>query len=408
MIDATALVVQCEAPPQGVFGLLNARNNFIRVVVDLGTGPGMVTLSFAPSEDRWLVPGQDVPVWVAPQQPDSLRINWSAIPSMRDRAAAGDPSLVDAVTGMRRVAAAMGNAPADGNWENTPAEQRRKKVREFLYATPPPPGFVRAHVFIVSKRPKSRTDPYDPNGGNILSTAVTSETVLSVQPVGRPAYALFVEKFKLTKDQRTVGGTGYSALVAENNPTDVRMQWDDVRNLIGDTPADALLQSVSRQSVWGGMRQAAALRQAMQQARMQQQQAAMRQWAAQQQAAQQATGGYPQGVEPPPVPGAPGSSVPGTLPLPPNVVWAAGYPPAGVNPAPPGYPVRPGYPAQPGYPPPPPGGVTWTPESRRTAIQKLRYSLSLVSDPGQRQHLIDQYRAWGIHPTDEELTGSIG
>ena len=36
MIDATALVVQCEAPPQGMFGLLNARNNFIRVVVDAG------------------------------------------------------------------------------------------------------------------------------------------------------------------------------------------------------------------------------------------------------------------------------------------------------------------------------------------------------------------------------------
>ena len=105
---------------------------------------------------------------------------------MRDRAAAGDPSLVDAVTGMRRVAAAMGNTPADGDWENTPTEQRRRKVREFLRDTPPPPGFVRAHVFIMSKRPKSRTDPNDPDGGNILSTEVTSETVLSVHPVDRP------------------------------------------------------------------------------------------------------------------------------------------------------------------------------------------------------------------------------
>ena len=120
----------------------------------------------------------------------------------------------------------MGNAPADDDWENTPAEHSRKKVREFLRATPPPTGFVRAPVFIVSRRPKTRTDR-NPNGGRLLTTEVTSETVLSVQPVDRPAYALFVEKFKFPKGRRTISGTDYSALVAENNATDVRIQWDD-------------------------------------------------------------------------------------------------------------------------------------------------------------------------------------
>ena len=85
-------------------------------------------------------------------------------------------------------------------------------------------------------------------------------------------------------------------------------------------------------------------------------------------------------------------------PLPPNVIWAAGYPPAGVVPH-----AGCRLPAN-------RAAATvgsWTPETRRTAILQAALLAEPRARPGQRQHLIDQYRAWGIHPTEEELTGPL-
>jgi len=112
MIEASALVVPAEPPPQG-FWSMNVtawRGSFMRAVIDVGTGPRMVTVEFAPSEGEWLVRGQDIPVWVDPRHPEGMVVNWAAIPSIRDRVAAADPALVDPVAAARRATAAMGQA----------------------------------------------------------------------------------------------------------------------------------------------------------------------------------------------------------------------------------------------------------------------------------------------------------
>jgi type II secretory pathway pseudopilin PulG len=360
MIEATALVVQAEAPPQGFWSMnVTLRGSFIRAVVDVGTGPRMVTVEFAPSEEKWLVRGQDIPVWVDPRFPEGMVVNWAAIPSMRDRVAAQDPTLVDPIAGVRRATAAMGQGPADGDWEKTPAAQRRQAVVDFLRQQPPRTGYLWAHVIVVSKRPKNRSDTRDPQGGNYLSTEVTSETVLSVRPLDRPAYALFLEKFKVPKGRRDLTSSGYPALVSETDPTGVEVQWD----LVPDTFAQ--VRDRVRGAVGGvqGVQLAGLKLQALaaqQRAAAQQwaavQQAAAAQAAAQQAAAQQAAqgGAYPPGAYPPGAypPGAVPPVVPPPGAYPPGAYPPATYPPGPYPPTayPPGYPV-PGYPV-PGYPVP--------------------------------------------------------
>jgi hypothetical protein len=190
-------------------------------VVDAGAGPVAFTVEFASTEDRWLVPGQEILVWVDPAWPQHVEIEWPAIPSIRDRVAAGEPCLVDPVTAIRRVAVATGTAPPD--FANTPAEQRRQALRQQLRNSPPPAGLLRAQVFVVSKRPKNGTDR---TGGTVQTIECTSQAVLSVQLLDRAPYALFVEKFTIPKGGRDILSAGYSALVAERDRADVRIQWD--------------------------------------------------------------------------------------------------------------------------------------------------------------------------------------
>src|SRR3954469_7508610 len=148
-----ALVTHAEAPQQGFW---SGGRTWMGGVVDAGAGPVAFTVEFASTEDRWLVPGQEILVWVDPAWPQHVEIEWPAIPSIRDRVAAGEPCPVDPVTAIRRVAVATGTAPPD--FANTPAEQRRQALRQQLRNSPPPAGLLRAQVFVVSKRPKNGTD----------------------------------------------------------------------------------------------------------------------------------------------------------------------------------------------------------------------------------------------------------
>jgi hypothetical protein len=222
---ATALVVAADAPPQGAPPFGRGSQGTVRILVDTGSGATSISRKFKFKEDRWLVPGMEVAVTIDPGRPDRFEVDWGAVPSMRDRVAANDPTLADPIGAGRRVAKALGLTQADtGNARS----ERFKEAMEKAVQTPAPAGTRRAVVLVVTIRGRAWSDEH---AGHGVTMEQNSAAVLAVNVPGRGPYAVFARKFKFPHLQAEVTGAGLPALVSESDPNDVEVLWDELPSL---------------------------------------------------------------------------------------------------------------------------------------------------------------------------------
>jgi hypothetical protein len=180
---ATALVVDADAPVAGASRWGSTSHGKVTILVD-GVSGGTICASRTVrlSEDRWLVRGMEIPISFDPERPDRFEVEWDAIPSLEDRAAANDSTLADPQGTRRRVAAALESAGVSGPTPGTGLRGMTGDAVEALREQPPPdrleqsileaaerpapPGKQRAVVVIstIARRGASSSSlPTDPN-----------------------------------------------------------------------------------------------------------------------------------------------------------------------------------------------------------------------------------------------------
>src|SRR4051812_5256880 len=148
-VRATALVVDADAPPQGAPPFGRGSHGTVRILVDSGSGAAPGSGTFKYKDDRWLVRGMEGPVTIDPARPDAFGVDWAAVPSMADRAAANDPTLADPMGAGRRVAEAIGQTQDD---TGSARSGRFKEAMEKAVQTPAPAGRRRAVVLVATIR----------------------------------------------------------------------------------------------------------------------------------------------------------------------------------------------------------------------------------------------------------------
>jgi hypothetical protein len=361
------LVIKADAPPQGAPRFGPHSHGTIVVLADVPMhGQRQLSGTFRYAEEHWVVPAMDVPIAINPAaigpaaigpaaidsaRSDTFVVDWQAVPSMQQQVASNHPALADPFVASRRIAAAIGITPS----EKTASQSERFQAAAAAAATKPAPaGRVRGVAMTVSVRGHyyaSGSGGGDGDGGSTgsgVGLTESSAAVLSVAVPGRAPYAVYVPKFKIPRKRISIPGEAMPVLVSATDPGEVEIVWDEMPGL-GDQIAAKMADSMRSNS-----QLAAGL-------------------AAQFQAAQaQAMANYP----PPP---------PGTAATP------AAYPPAAYPAGIPGAQI-------PGFTP---AGLP--PQARQMLVDNLKRSLLYVTDPAQRQLVLNQYRAMGIEVTPEEL-----
>ncbi len=164
---AIALVIDAGPPARRLSRWGDAGKGTVTILVDAGSGrPIHVARSLRLSEDRWLVPGMEVPVSIDPAEPERFEVEWDAIPAIEARVAANDPTLADPAGTKRRIAAALESAgisgPAAGVSTagmagdvgvHTPGGRSSERLDEAIQAAaqrPAPPGKQRAVVVVAT------------------------------------------------------------------------------------------------------------------------------------------------------------------------------------------------------------------------------------------------------------------
>jgi hypothetical protein len=226
-VRTTGLVVGATDPIDNWLRLGNWNSGWVRVIADVGGDQVNAVGKFDLTEKRWLVLGMEIPVMLDPQHPRDFEIDWRAIPSIEERAAANDPTLADPIGAQKRAREALlaANGAADGPADTTP--ERFQQAMQYAAEQPAVAGKTRAivHVAAITATVHTLESPT----GNTPSTKKLASTgnrkaVLSVNVPGQPPYALFRRKFK-----RPLGRTGLivPALVSSSDPTDVEVLWDE-------------------------------------------------------------------------------------------------------------------------------------------------------------------------------------
>lgn len=229
-VRATALVVSAEAPPEGGHRLSKLSKAAIRILVDAGSGPALVERSSHLKREQWLVPGMEVVVTIDPGQPDEFEIDWSAVPPIEDRAAAGDPTLADPLRARRRVAEALSAAGIPGQAKAGVAD-RVAEAMERAAGEAAPAGKQRAVVLVAAIRARLVPSGVDGGGPMHRVTSGKCNAVLSVNVPGREPYALYEKKFKRPGDRGDITGAGLPALVSARDPAEVEILWDELASL---------------------------------------------------------------------------------------------------------------------------------------------------------------------------------
>src|SRR3954466_10439000 len=247
-VRATALVVEADAPPQGAPPLERGSHGNVRILVDNGSGAPSISQKFRYRDDRWLVRGMEVAVTIDPGRPDSFEIDWGAVPSMRDRVAANDPTLADPIGAARRVAEALGLTQADtGRARSEGFDEAMRKAAH----TAAPAGKRRAVVLVATIRGRAWSEQ---GAGHGVTVEQNSAAVLAVNVPGKSPYAVFARKFKFPHLQADLTGTGLPALVSESDPTDIEGLWDEQPPL-GGHGATRMSDSLARTSPAAAMQE---------------------------------------------------------------------------------------------------------------------------------------------------------
>jgi hypothetical protein len=162
-----ALVVDAGPPASRLSRWSDAGKGTVTILADLGTGrPIHVARSLRLTEDRWLVPGMEIPVSIDPAAPERFEVEWDAVPTIEARVAANDPTLADPAATKRRIAAALESAGvsgpaagvpiggmAGGVGVQAPGERGSDRLDDAIEAAaqkPAPPGKQRAVVVVAT------------------------------------------------------------------------------------------------------------------------------------------------------------------------------------------------------------------------------------------------------------------
>lgn len=229
-VHTTGLVVGTSDPIANKLRLGNRYRGWVRVIADAGGNQVNAVGRFDLTENRWLVVGMEIPVRVDPEKPGGFEIEWAAIPTMEERVAADDPTLVDPLGAQIRARAALlaangaAASPRDGMLE------RFEKAMQYAAEQPAPAGKTRAIVHVAAITATVRTAEYSTEHQISKKQVSTGrrKAVLSVNVPGRPPYALFQRRFKRP---RGMAGLIVPALVSSSDPTDVEVLWDELASM---------------------------------------------------------------------------------------------------------------------------------------------------------------------------------
>jgi hypothetical protein len=225
-VRTTGLVVGATDPIDNWLRLGNWNRGWVRVIADLGGDQVNAVGRFDLTEKRWLVLGMEIPVTLDPQQPRGFEIDWHAIPSIEERAAANDPTLADPIAAQKRAREALLAASGAGGGPADTTPERFRQAMQYAAEQPAVAGKTRAIVHVAAIT--STVHSLESSSGHTTSKKQVStgnrKAVLSVTVPGPAPYALFRRKFK-----RPLGLTGLivPALVSLSDPTDVEVLWDE-------------------------------------------------------------------------------------------------------------------------------------------------------------------------------------
>jgi hypothetical protein len=204
-------------------------------MADLGSGRRVYDNKIRMTEAHWLVPGMEIDVSFDPARPDRFEVEWDALASMEQRAAANDPALADPIAARRRVAHALGLTQADTGTART---ERFERALERAATQPAPPGKLRAVALIATIRGRRRIvgDADNVATHDQVTYARDSAAVLAVNVPGRPPYAVYLPRFKCRVDLLEPLWTALPALVSAGgpagdppgDPAGVEILWDEV------------------------------------------------------------------------------------------------------------------------------------------------------------------------------------
>jgi hypothetical protein len=243
---ATALVVEAEPPLDNLLKLGRRTHGSVRILIGAGRDAIYVLGGRHPRDrDHWLVRGMEVPVSIDRAHPEDFEVAWVEIPSMPERAAAGDPALVDPLAARKRVGEAVIAATTAIDTSAMPTElgeavakaqaqsaERTDNVDQLLAEAEgetAPPGKQPAVVVISTTMVKraSQGDGTDTGPDYTYETSQGKhDAVLSVRIPGQAPYAVYVEKFKQPRRSALTLGGGIPALVSISDPADVEPLWD--------------------------------------------------------------------------------------------------------------------------------------------------------------------------------------
>lgn len=246
-VRTTALIIETEDPiddkviPHGS----NVHTSTTRILADLSGTPTLVVQELMLIPDHWLVVGMRVPVTIEQQPPHAYEIDWDAIPTMQQRAAAGDSTLTDPLGTRRVVSEALVAAGFPGidmlsmpaGASSAQAQQLELVERDFAAKVtaaadlPAPAGRTRGLVLIAASAAGFKRWEFGGADDHqmLAPTRVGHHSVvLSVHVPGQTPYAVFVERFNHEKRVGDARSPGLPALVSTMDPDDVEVLWQEV------------------------------------------------------------------------------------------------------------------------------------------------------------------------------------
>lgn len=239
----TALVVEAQAPFDNKVKI-GVGTRIVKVLVDAGAGPVLAQRELHLGADQWLVTGMEVPV-VIDGAPDDFEVDWNAIPSIEDRAAANDPALVDPIAAQAKVADALKAAKvAPPSTFGKVSADRFKDALAAASKEAAPDGKTRAVAYIVSV---ATTSTQDDDGDRTIKTSGSHRAVLAVTVPGREPYAVYEPKLKIPSRVFGIVGGALPALVSTRDPKDVEIDFDALGS-IGDQIGQRMANSMEAAS----------------------------------------------------------------------------------------------------------------------------------------------------------------
>jgi hypothetical protein len=263
---ATALV--CRAGLRPLNMSMAGYGDWTTVVTDIGDGPVRITSMVSLDRDRWLLPGSQVTIDLAPDRVGATRsytIEWDSVPPIQDRVAANDPVVTEPRAAMAAAETAIASS---GRIRPMPPGKiylpRSYPVRdlsawtaacdEAIAATatlPAPPGMVRVIAIVVGVRLLMRHENRDIFGNHPIEDQNfrqgtqyrrphgSTEAVFALAAPRRAPRAVFVSKFTApSAKDLSVQPTIYPflpAVVAADGSGSVRIVWDEVLDLRAQT-----------------------------------------------------------------------------------------------------------------------------------------------------------------------------